>query len=98
MSTASIWGRRHHYLNLIACSSSPFAIQWVWPLPVFVGSILAPESPWWLCRRGRDSDARKALRKLTAQGSGVPFNVDAQVAMMEGKVAQLMGNTGPVRG
>jgi len=25
----------------------PFAIQWMWPLPILIGCIFAPESPWW---------------------------------------------------
>ena len=25
----------------------PFAIQWIWPLPIAIGVALAPESPWW---------------------------------------------------
>jgi len=25
----------------------PYAIQWVWPLPILVGILFAPESPWW---------------------------------------------------
>ncbi|KND87113.1 Maltose permease MAL31 [Tolypocladium ophioglossoides CBS 100239] len=28
----------------------PFAIQWIWPIPIIIGVILAPESPWWLVR------------------------------------------------
>lgn len=24
----------------------PFAIQWMWPLPLIVGICFAPESPW----------------------------------------------------
>lgn len=24
----------------------PFAIQWIWPVPIFIASYLAPESPW----------------------------------------------------
>jgi hypothetical protein len=83
---ANTFERRRHYPKLISCSSSPFAIQWAWPLPIFIGSILAPESPWWLCRRDQDSDARKALRKLTTRNSGVPFSIDGQVAMMKGKI------------
>jgi hypothetical protein len=84
MLAFSVLGRRRCHLKLISISSSPFAIQWAWPVPIFIGTILAPESPWWLCRRGRDADARKALRKLTSQDCGVSFDVDAQVAMMKG--------------
>ena len=24
----------------------PFAIQWIWPMPIIIGVLLAPESPW----------------------------------------------------
>ncbi|KAG8411800.1 hypothetical protein J3459_016297 [Metarhizium acridum] len=44
----------------------PFAIQWVWPVVLLAGLPFAPESPYWLVRRGRREDARKALLKLTS--------------------------------
>ncbi|KAL4863279.1 hypothetical protein BDV12DRAFT_202244 [Aspergillus spectabilis] len=47
----------------------PFALQWVLPIPLAIGIFLAPESPWWLVRKGRVQDADKALRQL---GSKVP--------------------------
>ena len=28
----------------------PYAIQWIWPVPIIVGVLFAPESPWWLIR------------------------------------------------
>ncbi|KIW09858.1 hypothetical protein PV08_11959 [Exophiala spinifera] len=60
----------------------PFAIQWIWPPIILVGVILAPESPWWLVRHGKLDEARKALLSLTKASSGVPFDVDKQVAMI----------------
>ncbi|KAK8912118.1 Maltose permease MAL31 [Metarhizium anisopliae] len=44
----------------------PFAIQWVWPVVLLAGLPFAPESPYWLVRRGRREDARKALLQLTS--------------------------------
>ncbi|KAG6000081.1 hypothetical protein E4U43_001714 [Claviceps pusilla] len=44
----------------------PFAIQWVWPVVLLAGLQFAPESPYWLVRRGRTEDARKALLQLTS--------------------------------
>lgn len=29
----------------------PFALQRVWPVPIAIGVLLAPESPWWLISR-----------------------------------------------
>ena len=43
----------------------PFAIQWVWPVPLFIGVLLCPESPWWLLRKGRIEDAERSLKRLT---------------------------------
>ena len=56
-----------------------------------IGIIRAPESPWLLCRQGRDEDARIALRRLTSQDCGVPFDVDKQLAMIKGNVLILPG-------
>lgn len=59
----------------------PFAIQWVWPIPIMVGVFLAPESPWWLVRQGRKADAVHALERLTSKAD-VNFNAHETVAMM----------------
>jgi SP family general alpha glucoside:H+ symporter-like MFS transporter len=61
----------------------PFAIQWVWPPLILCGVVFAPESPWWLVRKGRLEDAKKALLRLTSAKSGVDFNVDEQVMMLK---------------
>ncbi len=42
----------------------PFAVQWVWPLPLFCIVFFAPESPWWLVRKGRLEDAEGSLKRL----------------------------------
>ncbi|KAK5991132.1 General alpha-glucoside permease [Cladobotryum mycophilum] len=44
----------------------PFAIEWVFPIPLFVIALLAPDSPWWLIRQGRLADAKHALRRLSS--------------------------------
>lgn len=42
----------------------PFALQWVWPVPLFLAAYFAPESPWNAVRRGKMELARKSLHRL----------------------------------
>lgn len=60
----------------------PFALQWIWPVPIAVGVFLAPESPWWLVRTGQLSEARHALSRLASSDSSVEFDVDETIAMI----------------
>lgn len=60
----------------------PYALQWMWPAPLIVGVFLAPESPWWLVRRGRLEDAKRALLRLTSLNRETDFDADETVAMM----------------
>jgi SP family general alpha glucoside:H+ symporter-like MFS transporter len=59
----------------------PYAIQWVWPVPIIIGVLFAPESPWWLVRKGRVEDAKKALLGLTSK-TDTSYNVGDIIAMM----------------
>ncbi|KAF5634515.1 general alpha-glucoside permease [Fusarium sp. NRRL 25303] len=59
----------------------PYAIQWVFPIPILIGVAFAPESPTWLVRKGRLVDARRALRKL-ASASVSDAHLDANLAMI----------------
>ncbi|TKA30759.1 hypothetical protein B0A50_02479 [Salinomyces thailandicus] len=47
--------------------SAPFAAQWIWPLVILIGWPFAPESPWWLARKGRLIDAEASLRRLASE-------------------------------
>jgi SP family general alpha glucoside:H+ symporter-like MFS transporter len=60
----------------------PYALQWLWPTPLLIGIFFAPESPWWLVRKGRDSDAKKMLLRLTSSDANPDFNADETIAMM----------------
>lgn len=60
----------------------PYGLQWMWPFPLFIGIFLAPESPWWLVRKNRDEDAKKALLRLTNAGRNSDFNADETIAMI----------------
>ena len=59
----------------------PYAIQWIWPVPIFVTIYFAPESPYWLVRKGRLDDARQALLSLTSRRNN-NFNPDDSVALI----------------
>ncbi|KAH8700999.1 putative MFS alpha-glucoside transporter [Talaromyces proteolyticus] len=60
----------------------PYGLQWMWPLPLAIGVFFAPESPWWLVRKGRAEDAKKSLLRLTSQNRETDFNANETVAMM----------------
>ncbi|KAH7125589.1 maltose permease MAL61 [Dendryphion nanum] len=60
----------------------PYALQWMWPLPLFIGVWLAPESPWWLVRKGRVEDAKRSLLRLTSLDRETDFDADETIAMM----------------
>ena len=51
--------------------SGPFAAQWFWVVVILIGLPFAPESPWWLVRKGREEDAEKSLRRLAASNVDV---------------------------
>ncbi|KAJ5905583.1 general substrate transporter [Penicillium subrubescens] len=59
----------------------PFALQWVWPIPLMIGIAFAPESPWWLVRKNRLDEAKAALLRLTSPNR-IEFDVDEAVALM----------------
>jgi SP family general alpha glucoside:H+ symporter-like MFS transporter len=65
----------------------PFAVQWLWPVLILVGIAFAPESPWWLVRKGDREGARASLVRLTSRRSDndaqTGFNVDKTLAMIE---------------
>ncbi|KIW20214.1 hypothetical protein PV08_00789 [Exophiala spinifera] len=60
----------------------PYALQWMWPVPLFIGILFAPESPWWLVRKGRVDDAKKSLLRLTSLDRETDFDADETIAMM----------------
>lgn len=44
-------------------------MQWMWPAPLIVGIAFAPESPWWLVRKGREQAALGVLRRLSSRNA-----------------------------
>ncbi|KAJ5624645.1 hypothetical protein N7510_000954 [Penicillium lagena] len=59
----------------------PYAIQWVWPIPIIIGVLFAPESPWWLVRHGRTEEAKRSLNRLASPGDS-EYEPDDAVALM----------------
>lgn len=61
----------------------PFALQWIWPLPLILLIFLAPESPYWLVRKGRYDQAKRSLLRLTARNTAdTKFSIDNNISMM----------------
>ncbi|EOO00253.1 putative maltose permease mal61 protein [Phaeoacremonium minimum UCRPA7] len=60
----------------------PYALQWMWPVPLLIGIWFAPESPWWLVRRGKVEAAKKSLLRLTSLNRETEFDAEETVAMM----------------
>ncbi|KAI1460990.1 sugar transporter [Annulohypoxylon moriforme] len=58
----------------------PFAIQWLWPVPLMLVCFLAPESPWWLVRAERLEQAKHSIVRLSGEKTNEQIN--NQLAMM----------------
>lgn len=58
----------------------PFALQWVWPVPLALAAYFAPESPWHLVRKGQLEEAKRSLQRLSEPDHDI--NYDNAVALM----------------
>ncbi|KAL4802727.1 general substrate transporter [Aspergillus unguis] len=58
----------------------PLALQWIFPTPLMILIFLAPESPWWLIRRGRKEEALRSIKRL---GANTEEKAQQSLAMME---------------
>ncbi|KAI1471309.1 sugar transporter [Daldinia caldariorum] len=60
----------------------PFSLQWIWPIPIAIGTYLAPESPWWCVRHNYKERAEKALKRLARSSGFTQRDADAAMALM----------------
>ncbi|KAI1164766.1 general alpha-glucoside permease [Nemania serpens] len=60
----------------------PFAVQWVWPIPIAIGTYLAPESPWWCIRYDKKDRAEESLKRLARSSGFSQREADATLALM----------------
>jgi SP family general alpha glucoside:H+ symporter-like MFS transporter len=72
----------------------PFVLQWVWPVPLFIGAYLAPESPWNAVRRDDMALARKSLMRLREDTPEREREVDATLAYIRHTTALEKAETG----
>ncbi|KAH8827480.1 maltose porter [Flagelloscypha sp. PMI_526] len=70
----------------------PLALQWMFPTPLAILIFLAPESPWWLVRMGRQEEAAHAVERL---GRKSRINGGEVVAMMRRVVELEATETAP---
>lgn len=63
----------------------PFGLQWVFPLPLFIVAWFAPESPWWLVRKGRVDEAEASLKRTISAPDGL-IDTKAIIAMFQNTI------------
>ncbi|KAK5129742.1 hypothetical protein LTR08_002918 [Meristemomyces frigidus] len=57
-----------------------YAVQWAWPVPLFIIIFFAPESPWFLVRNDNLEGAYKSLAKLDNKGVDSHRRTIAQIS------------------
>lgn len=61
----------------------PFGLQWIFPLPLIVLIWFAPESPWWLVRKGQLQDAEKSIRRLRSKATYAASGPEDTIALIQ---------------
>lgn len=61
----------------------PYGLQWVWIPPLLLVGFLAPESPWYLVRRGKIEEAEKQLRRLARKDHYTDEMMADTIALMK---------------
>lgn len=58
------------------------ACRWFWPLLLGPIILFAPESPWWLVRKGDYDQANEAQQRLISKTTDAQARIDKQTALM----------------
>jgi SP family general alpha glucoside:H+ symporter-like MFS transporter len=66
-------------VNQTSSHRIPIALQWMFPTPLAILIFMAPESPWWLVRKGKLEAAEHSVGRL---GRRSRLNLSEAVAMM----------------
>ncbi|KLO85211.1 Uncharacterized protein Y057_10765 [Fusarium fujikuroi] len=61
----------------------PYGLQWMWIPPLITVAFFAPESPWYLVRRGKLEAAEHALRRLARKGHYTDESMAQTLALMK---------------
>ncbi|KAI9155110.1 alpha-glucosides permease MPH2/3 [Paramyrothecium foliicola] len=61
----------------------PYGLQWAWIPPLVLVAYFAPESPWYLVRRGKIDEAEKSLRRLARKGHYTERSMAELLAFMQ---------------
>lgn len=61
----------------------PFALQWIWPVPLFLVAYFCPESPYWLIRKGRREEAIQSLVRLSKESPTRERECERHAALLE---------------
>ncbi|KAH8670156.1 general substrate transporter [Tricladium varicosporioides] len=80
---------RYNGINHPSAYKIPIALQWMFPTPLAILIFCAPESPWWLVRKGRLQEAANSVGRL---GRRSKLNTNETVAMMR-RVVELETST-----
>ncbi|AFR94595.1 MFS transporter, SP family, general alpha glucoside:H symporter [Cryptococcus neoformans var. grubii H99] len=60
----------------------PYGLMWMFYPPLIIGIYFAPESPWWLVRKGRIEQAKKSLLRLTSSKTDPTFDATETIDMI----------------
>ncbi|CAK7206060.1 hypothetical protein SEUCBS139899_008843 [Sporothrix eucalyptigena] len=61
----------------------PFLIQFVWPVPLIICYLMAPESPYYCVRKGKLEEAKKVLRRIRNMKNITEEEIEQEIALID---------------